>query len=332
MKKIVTGIVLFILVIFVVSFYFLDNQENDKEVYRVGVLMTGENRSEKLEGMKSGLSQLGYQLNQFEFIIKDAKDDRLRIQHYAYELVEDDLDLIVTLGGIETQLVHEIMNRLEKEIPVVFVGIAAPFELGLIEAYSLPGEKFTGINNFHMNLSAKRLEMFADLVPQMERVVVLYNKNIDISAMSLKIVEETANILGIAIHPHDVQVDPSLQNLESLLTNKDGIMILPSYQIEAMVNEIARLARKLKLPSMGIYDHEVEAGYLFGYGASYYGQGYQAARYVSLILQGNDPGTIPVELPDSIQFFVNEDVQSELNIEINEDLLKLAEKVRGSDQ
>lgn len=333
MKRKAIFMIIFLFFLITASFFiFIDSPENENK-YKIGVLMTGENRSEKLEGMKNGLFELGYQLEQFEFIIKDAKDDMNRLQQCADELfIDDELDLIVTFGGVETQIVQEKMKNIEREIPIVFVGIAAPFELGLIEQYNSPGSMFTGINNFHMNLSSKRLEMFVNLVPEIERVVVLYNKNIDISAMSLKIVEETANKLNILIYPYDIQADPQLQKLENQLKSSDGIMILPSYQIEAMEDKIAELSLKKKLPSMGIYDHEVEAGYLFGYGSSYFGQGYQAARHVSLILQGNDPGTIPVELPDSIHFYVNADIQSELNLKLNADLLKLAEQIRGSDR
>ncbi len=329
MKKL--GIMIWIfasIIMFFTIFIYLDNLGVENK-YRIGVLMTGENRFEKLEGMKSGLIQLGYQIEKFDFIMKDAKDDVARMQLGAKELVEDNLDLIVTLGGIETQQVQEVMNQSKKNVPVVFVGIAAPIELGLIEEYHAPGSTFTGVNNFHMNLSAKRLEMFVDLVPEMERVVVLYNSNIDISAMSLKIVKETAQKLNVDIFPYDFHADPSLEMLESHLLDSDGLMILPSYQIEAMADMIAKLLLRWQLPSMALYDHEVEAGYLFGYGSSYFGQGYQAARHVSLILQGNDPAALPVELPDSIEFFVNEDTQKALNIELNVDILNLAEKIRG---
>ncbi len=324
---IISGIIVTIIIFFAI-FIYLDNQGVENK-YRIGVLMTGENRIEKLEGMKSGLSHLGYQLDQFEFIIKDAEDDIAQMKKLAEKLIEDNLQLIVTTGGIETQFVQQEMKKSTKKIPVVFVGIAAPIELGLIEEYHSPGAMFTGVDNFHMNLSAKRLEMFVDLVPEMERVMVLYNSNIDISSMSLEIVKETAQKLNVDIFPHDFHADPSLELLENQISRNDGLMILPSYLIEANAEKIAKLSLRWQLPSMAIYDHEVEAGYLLSYGSSYFGQGYQAARHVSLILQGNDPAKLPVELPDSIEFFVNEDIRSELKVDLNEDILNLAERIRG---
>lgn len=321
------GISLFITFIAIIAVFSSQNIEHPN--YKIGVLMTGENRLIKLDGMKSGLENLGYQLETIEFIVEDAGDDEEQLDELAQNLLKENLDLVVSFGALETQVMERNMEKLQTFIPTVFVGIAGPYELGLINEYKSPGSYFTGVNNFHMNLSSKRLEMFTELVPSMERVYVIYSGGIDISEMSLEIVRTAAAKMNVDIIEVDLNRAGALQQLEIQLTDKDGILTLPSYQVELFAEEISALALRKKVPTMGIYDYEVEAGYLFSYGSMFFDQGYQAARHVSSILQGNDPSDLPVELPDSIRFILNEEVRKTLELDVNQDISKLAEIYEG---
>lgn len=326
----ISGLITFIAIVIVLIFFLEDLEQ---PTYKIGVLMTGENRLIKLDGMESGLEKLGYQLDSIQFIVEDADDDVSKLDKLAQGLLKKNPDLIVSLGGIETQVLEKNMKKIQTFIPIVFVGIAGPYELGLIKEYQSPGSYFTGVNNFHMNLSSKRLEMFTELVPNMERVYVIYSEGVDISEMSLDIVDVAATKMNVDIIKVDVNRTGALKQLEAAITNKDGILTLPSYQVELLAEEISALALRKKVPTMGIYDYEVEAGYLFSYGSMFFDQGYQAARHVSLILQGNEPNDLPVELPDSIRFIINEEVRKTLAIDVNQDISKLAEIYeRGSER
>ncbi|WNF36917.1 ABC transporter substrate-binding protein [Bacillaceae bacterium IKA-2] len=333
MNKFIIGISGLITFIAIVIVLILSLEDLEKSSYKIGVLMTGENRLIKLDGMESGLEKLGYQLDSIEFIVEDAGDDVSKLDELAQDLLKKKPDLIVSLGGIETQVLEKNMKKIQTFIPTVFVGIAGPYELGLIKEYKSPGSYFTGVNNFHMNLSSKRLEMFTELVPNMERVYVIYSGGVDISEMSLDIVHEAALKMNVDIIEVDLNRTGALKQLEAKLINRDGILTLPSYQVELVAEEISALALRKNVPTMGIYEYEVEAGYLFSYGSMFFDQGYQAARHVSLILQGNEASDLPVELPDSIRFIINEEVRKTLAIDVNQDISKLAEKYeRGSER
>ncbi len=301
-----------------------------EEVHTVGVLLTGENRIDKLEGLKAGLEDLGYETEEMVFIVYEGEEEAELLEPYARELVaEDDVQVIASFGGIETQVLAEVMDDVGKTIPTVFIGMAAPLETGIISDFRHPGGNFTGINNYHMNLSAKRLELFTDMVPEVERVILLYSEGIDISRRSLALTEEAAERLSLPIVPFHVSDELDEEELVSIVQPGDGLMTLPSFQIEGLTEEIVSFAKDENLPTMGMYDYEVEAGFLLGYGSSFYEQGLQAARQISLILQGNDPKDIPVELPDQISFYMNEDVREQLNVTVDENLLKLVDPIRN---
>ncbi|XJZ28907.1 ABC transporter substrate-binding protein [Bacillota bacterium Lsc_1132] len=317
---------LFLLSIVTVSFLFYGLSDSSKESpTKIGVLMIGDSRYEKLQGLKTGLRDLGYKSDEFQFIVKNAAEDPDKLKKQIQEMINLYPNIIVTLGGIETTELKKVMDKQKVKIPVVFAGVASPKTIGLFRSYKKPGGQFTGINNDQASTSGKRLELLRDLVPSLKRVHVLYDKNTDLSRLSLKETIAVAQKLSISIKIWNVSDKDFKVNIEKGLLPGDALLLMPGYKIEMLNDEIVNLTKQHKLPVMGIYEHEVRHGYLASYGASFFDQGYQAARFVSLIIKGNSPGDIPIELPDSYRFIVNKNTQNSLGIPLNKDLLYIAE-------
>ncbi len=297
-----------------------------EEPFEVGVLMIGKNRDQKFNGLKKGLEELGFDNKEITYIVKNANDDEDKMKRQIVALLDDNPDIIVTLGGVESTLLKEEMSEENKRIPVVFAGVAAPKELGLIEDYRSPGGLFTGINNYHTSISGKRLELLTNLVPSIQLVHVIYDSKIEISQLSLNETKEAAKKLNIRIHPYDVSKNSNV-NLRNSIKKEEALLILPSFRIEALTDELVSLATDKQIPAMGLYEFEAEKGMLASYGASFYSQGYQAARFVSLIINGNSPADLPVELPDSIRFVINKETKDAIDVLYNQDLLSIAEYI-----
>ncbi|MGG5254259.1 ABC transporter substrate-binding protein [Neobacillus sp. SM06] len=319
---------LFLLSIITISFFIYSFFDSSKQSpTKIGILMIGNSRYEKLSGLKAGLNDLGYKANEFQFIVKNAKDDPKKLTTQTKKLLNLHPDLIVTLGGIESMEIKKWMDKEKVRVPVVFAGVASPQEIGLIQNYKKPGSAFTGINNDQASISGKRLELLHDLVPSISRVHILYDANIDISKLSLKAAEVASRQLSIPIKEWNVSAKGFMDQFQKDLKQNDALLLLPGYKIEMMNGKIVKLTKQYHLPAMGIYEHEARHGYLASYGASFSDQGYQAARFVSLIMKGNEPGDIPVELPDRYRFIVNKMTENSLGLPLNKDLLYIAEFV-----
>lgn len=304
----------------------------NKPNYKVGVVSAGESRNEKYTGLREGLADLGYTETDFTFTVKNAQDDPKHLNEQIEELLKEDLDLIVALGGIEAIELKKKMESSNLQIPVVFAGVASPKEIGIIDDYQAPGGNFTGINNYHTSLSGKRLEMFHDLIPSIERVFALYDQQIVASRLSLEETIKAGERLAIDVIPIDASTPTYKTQLEQMVTKNDALLILPSYLTESLTDEIVQVSKRNELPVMGIYEHEVESGYLASYGMSFFDQGYQAARFVSSIIQGNSPKHLPVEMPDTLSFLVNKQVVDQFEIEVNNNLMYIAELIHADEE
>lgn len=300
--------------------------ENSKEApIKIGILTVGDSRYEKLDGLKDGLRDLGFKQKEIHFLVKNSKGDTQKLQSQIGDLLRIHPNLIVTLGGIETIELKKAMDKNKVKIPVVFAGVASPKEMGIIKENKKPGGQFTGIDNYHSSISGKRLGILHDLIPTIQRVHILYDDDTEISKRGLNKTLESAKELSISVNVWNVGEVNFFPNLEKELKKNDALFILPSFRIESMTDMLVQLANTYRIPTMGIYEHEIKKGFLASYGTSFRDQGYQAARYVSLIIKGNSPGKLPVEMPDNIRFLVNKQEQDVLGIQLNQDLLKIAE-------
>ena len=91
--------------------------------------------------------------------------------------------------------------------------------------------------------------------------------------------------------------------------------------------QIAALALKNKLPTIGPYSEYVEAGGLMCYGQNPAEQARQAATYVDKILKGAKPADLPVEQPTRFELVINMKSAETLGLKFPQSILIQATKV-----
>jgi putative ABC transport system substrate-binding protein len=75
--------------------------------------------------------------------------------------------------------------------------IPDPIGAGLVESISRPGGNATGLSNFSVQLSAKRLQQLKEIVPTVTRVGWLINPNVKISSLYVQEATEAGIKLGV---------------------------------------------------------------------------------------------------------------------------------------
>jgi putative tryptophan/tyrosine transport system substrate-binding protein len=137
-KKIVSTI----LVTFLVATVSLVEAQQPN-VYRVGVLLPGDDWYEIIDGLRVGLRQLGLEEGkQFILEIQDTKGDAKAAEEAARKFEQEKVNLIYTAGTSVTIAA----KRATADIPIVFCAGTDPVVLGLVESFAKPGGRLTGVH------------------------------------------------------------------------------------------------------------------------------------------------------------------------------------------
>lgn len=311
-----------LIILLLISIFFMDliiaqdNKENSKRNYKIGVIIGGDTRRGKVNGLIDGLYNYGYTKDDFTIIIKNAQEDKEKLDLLARELIEEGVDIIVTTGTHETAAAKKYAD--DKRIPVVFIGVGCTVELGIVEDKISPSCYVTGVDSHYVELSGKRLEFLKRLVPETKDVLILYNSFTTPFGPSSEILYEAAEKLDVNLEIVSV-TNPQEVN-EAIKSNHsrfDGIMLMCSLLFETTIDDIVEASLTYKIPIIGVNETQVKKGLLAFYGSTNYREGFQASRLVVNILEGHDPRNIPIETPESLELHINVETAEALGVEID---------------
>ncbi|MEW6622296.1 MAG: ABC transporter substrate-binding protein [Bacillota bacterium] len=319
-----------VLVLIIATLFALSACGQNDSVYKIGVLMGSDLRGEKVEGLIDGLRRYGYIEGQsVQYIIKNAKDKEDVLAELALELAAQKPDVIIAAGEVEAFAAREAIQG--NNIPIVFIGVGIPVEIGLVADLNEPGCSITGVDNYYVKLSGKRLEMFKKLLPDLQKVAVIYNLHRTPAEPSIGYIKEVAAELDLelTIFPISSQQE-AVEAFRSLDENYyDGVLLLCSLLIVSVTEDMYELSVQKRLPVMGVSETQTKMGLFASYEASLYKMGEQAARMVDKILKGYDACQMPVEAPSYVELSVNVETIKKLGLKVDSKILASAGQLIG---
>lgn len=292
--------------------------------FRIGALTDSWGGTPHLQGLRDGLTDLGYRENHdFVFGIRFTQGRRQDLHEAASDLVQAGAELILTTSIVTTQAVQQATSH----IPIVFLGVEDPVGSGLIKSYAQPGGNITGVSSLDIELVPKRLQVFQELIPTLSGVLFVYDATDIYPAKAVGLLKQAARRLGIELVVHAVRTQAEANTLFSQIDSLkiDGILSSPCcvFNIAGLI-----LEHHQKIPTMfhtaGFW---IEHGALASYGPDTYVTGRQSAHIVEKIIKGGDPGTIPVEVNSNIKFTINLKTAKMLKIGIPPEVLIRANHV-----
>jgi putative ABC transport system substrate-binding protein len=187
------------------------------------------------------------------------------------------------------------------------VGVGDRIGSGFIASLARPGGNITGLTNISVDLSAKLMELFAELVPGMKRVGVVHNPNNPAVTMALRETEDAVRKLNMQVEVVDAQTSDEFERAFAQLSAKsaDGVVLLGDPTAIEHSRRIAELAQSARLPTAFGRRKNVDAGGLFSYGPDINNQFRQASFYVDRILKGEKPAELPVQQPTKVELVIN---------------------------
>lgn len=259
----------------------------------------------KAEVLFQALRELGYVRDQnLEVVWPSWDGGNEQLAEVVPSLIARQVDIVVSSSGTATQAVIGA----DSTIPIVMGNFAGdPVALGFAASLSHPGGKVTGLLSFSGQLPPKRLQLLRDVMPTLARVGVLSDPDNPTNPPELRSLQEAARLLGVEILAHDVREPDDLERALGMLEQErvEAVVPLASPLVTGQVARIVAFTAQHRL--LSIYDQRiaVEAGGLLAYGPNVDDLWRRAATFVAKILEGANPGDLPIERAEKFEFVVN---------------------------
>jgi len=253
--------------------------------------------------------------------------DNARIPPLAAELVALNPDLLICSTGQAAMG----LKTATVTIPIIFVGIANPVELGLVQSLSRPGGNITGLTTFVPgDFVTKQIEILRELVPNVSRIAILANQGNPMHALLLaEEIPRAARNLGIALPVVEATTAEQLDIAFASATGQraDAMVVFGDTMVLRQASRVVALAAEHRLPAMYLFGQFTNVGGLISYGPDLADLFRRVGGYVDNILKGIKPSDLPVEQPTKFELVINLKAAKALGLTVPPSLLVRADKV-----
>jgi putative ABC transport system substrate-binding protein len=218
------------------------------KVWHIGVLAPVPPTPVMLSAFRDGLRGRGYVEGQnLSIDVRWPQGSFDQDPSVMTELVNSNVDVIVTWATPATIAAR----RATSTIPIVMVGVGDPVGSGFIASLARPGGNVTGLSNLAVDLSAKLMELFAELVPGMKRVGVVHNPNNPGVTMALRETEDAVRKLNMQVQVVNAQTSDEFDHAFAQLSAErvDGVVVIADPTLIEQSRRIAELAQSARLPT-----------------------------------------------------------------------------------
>ena len=295
--------------------------------YRIGWLKISSTRAEPYAiAFTKRLAERGFiEGRNLEIVFRSAEGKADAVPAFAAELKHLKCDLIFAPGN-EPAL--RAVTGVARDMPIIFVASDFdPVASGIIARLARPGGNITGVSLLQTELPAKRVEVLKELVPKMRRAGVLADTA---STGQLKVTRAAAAQLGVELVVHEFALPP--YDLDAAFAafkraKVDALLVLGSGYFVPSRKRIPQLALQHRLPSVFHNDVWAEHGGLLSYGGNFSEAYRSAADLVAKVLNGANPGELPMEQSTLVEMVLNLGTARALKLKIPEAIRLRADRM-----
>ena len=295
---------------------------------RVGILVQemGRAQSQAIKGFSEELKRIGYhERKNLIFEIRNVKGNRGALQGAAGELVTQKVKLIFTTGTSATRVAAAATT----DIPVLFVHPGDPVAAGLIKSAEERAKHLTGVAAYAGQTTERRLALFKEIMPALQKISVFFDANNALSRDNLKRAESAAKKLGLQATGYGVKSADELKTTLASVRAEDGAAIfqVADELVESEAEFLFENARAKKIATMFNEESWAISGALAAYGPNYLEMGRQAGRLADKILKGESPASLPLERASKFDLTINYRTARFIGLNLTAAMLKKADKV-----
>jgi putative tryptophan/tyrosine transport system substrate-binding protein len=242
----------------------------------------------------------------------------------ADDLIRTPVAMIVAAGNVALAA-----KAATTSIPIVFYTERDPIKLGLVTSLDRPGGNLTGVSSLGNPMAGKQLQLLHELVPNSDTIAYLTNPTDPNAESDTKEVQTAAGMLGLRVHILNASVASDITAAFAVLVQEPagGLLVARDPFFISNVKLIARLALNQGVPTMVSSREFVTWSGLMSFGPSKSEWGRQVGAYTGLILQGGNPGDLPVVQSTKFEFTINLTTATALGLTVPPTLLETADEV-----
>jgi putative ABC transport system substrate-binding protein len=276
------------------------------------------------DGFIQRLAELGLEEGKnVEFAIQNAQGDMAIAQSIAAKFVSENVDMILAIATPTAQAAAKATQN----IPIVITAVTDPVAAGLAGSISKPGCNVTGTSD--LTPVRKQLELLTRILPEAERVGVIYNAGETNSLVQVDLAREAAENLGLLLVEVTVSSSSGVyEAAQSLVGRVDAVYVPTDNTVVSALESVIKVGEDSKIPVIVGEVDGVRRGALATIGIDYHVLGMQTADIAWKILKGEkEPKDIPIEYVEDIQIALNLTAADKMEVSIPQDLIDEAYEV-----
>lgn len=298
------------------------------KTYRLATLAPGLPRDEKSSDGATLLRVLaarGYAIGKnLTFEARGAMGQISRLPQIVGEMRAANVDVVVTVG-YPSALAAKALG-----IPVVIAsGGGDPVATGLVESLAHPGGTLTGISDDATMLSTKRLSLLKQMLPNMQRVAMLWNRNDLGMSLRYDASAKAAQALGMSVQTLGVREPDDFNGVFEAMDREppDAILMVSDSLTILNRKRVFDYAAAKRIPAIYEAEQLVRDGGLMSYGADSKESFERAGDLVARIFKGARPGDLAFEQPTRYPLVINLKTAKVIGLEMPPRLVALADEV-----
>lgn len=275
---------------------------------------------------------------EIELTLLEANGDRqLAEELLAAELSKGTSDLVATVATLATQTAVKLLQG--TEVPILFFQVSDPVGAGIVEHLNVPtGTNVTG--KVYTVAREAKIEMILKLVKQhMTHMPVRFGFIHSTYPSSQGDIRELQSITkqrdDVVFIPYEIQYQEVPAGLPAMLKDVEKAVDELKEQVDFWVEPLGPLGESIEYTQIlleqstipiafGTKLQSVKMGALLYITPNLKASGHEAALLAMQLLNGRDPGQIPVMPPSNFDVGINLTTALQLKIVVPPDILQLA--------
>jgi len=281
-----------------------------------------------VDALRQGLRRLGYV--EGRTIVVEAPEfegDVKLAEATIVDMTKRGVAVLVAPGPAVTRIAKRASS-----LPIVAIGLpAGAAAKDLYESLAKPGGTITGFSTYGEELSAKRIQIVRQVLPQAKVIGILHNVIDPVFREWGDQTEASAKAQGlmpVRLGLRSQSAGELTAMLDELRRQQgDSLIVIRDFLTVSLKDEICNGSLDRGIASVAELVEFAEAGALFAYGPDFPDLFLRAASYVDRILKGQKAADLPIQLPVKFQMAINLRTAKSLGLTVPPDVLVGADPV-----